>query len=432
MVAQAWDSRWASDVQARGRTAYHQRMRFVLALGPLLLLAAAAFACDGDEPRMVAAPTATSEPATAVSPPFVVPTTTPVPILTILPPLELAGWAVFHRGTDLWVGKLDGSQERALTPGVLGSGFAGMAIDASGNRTIYFTALTEQNAGDPAVEGSVIDVHRQRLDGSSEAELITTIRIPREPTTLLSRLGIGMEVAVSPDGEHVAYTDNEGLWMFDIATSERRLRLAHQKCEFGDDISICKYYHEPSWSFDGTWLVLREGHYEGSIAVILQPGSTAPPLGSQVSNGAGGLWRTWSPIEPRLCVSASGYQDGGAGILQTDAAYRDLEILPSYETGRAALASNCAWSIRGEIAVAYRISAADTQAALILSSSLEMLSTVDLPFQHRLTAWLPDSTGFIVTYRAGEARPQSRILLLDGSLHELALPADDVIAVLPE
>ena len=397
----------------------------------MLFLAGTALACGDGEPRMLAGPSPAIESTTEVSPPLAVPTTTPLPIPTILPPLAVPGWAVFHRGRDLWIGKLDGSYERALTRGALGSGFAGEAIDTAGNSTVYFTALTEQIGEEPIVEGGIAEVYRQPLDGSSDAERVTKIRVGGERAVLF-RFG-DRDAAVSPDGAHLAYADETGLWLRDLVTGFTRRLLTNRTCD-EESPGLCQSFRWPSWSPDGEWLALARMHSRGVVADFIRP---LEPV-TEYTSEAGGSSRGWSPSGDQLCVSKGGSNTDGIGLMTARGrGFRDIgaELLHAGRIpAEARITTGCVWNADGRWAFSYwHDGRGHDRRIIVLSSDGSFLSSTRSALPNSgPVGWLPDGAGFVLVAGDGEGRPYSRILLLNGSLHELALATDDVVAVLPD
>ena len=205
-------------------------MRYGIVLVPLLALLA--LACNGGGE---AQPTATAEPeATATPAPEASPTREPT-----------SGTLVFLRGPDLWVASLDGESvpPRAITSGSLGARYVGFVRRPDGEIDLYYARqLTEATETERVVEFSL---SRVALQGGTPEELL---RFPSSYALgVFSYTFVG---SVSPDGEHVVYTDVYDLSLLDLATGESSRLIESGTCAL-DSYSECYGYTEPQWSPDG-------------------------------------------------------------------------------------------------------------------------------------------------------------------------------------
>jgi hypothetical protein len=407
-------------------------------------IAVAALSCDGDDRSTAVAPTLAPESLeTAISPP---PASTPTipPFPTILPAHEPSGWIVFHRGADLWVAKLDGSQEFALTEGALGSHFAGIARTAGGGRDLYYTVLTGIVGQEPAVESGTVEVRRRPLAARASDGIVVSMQVAGKEAQRFRH--VASNASVSPDGRFLAYADETGLWLRDLTAETSSSLLTNNDGDDCDDTSIgmCRSFREPSWSPAGDWLVLTRGIYEGALADFIRP----PEPITEYSSDIGALWRRWNSDGTQICGSEGRVQIEGWGVVKPgertvreDGAttlageYRDLDE----ELRRAGVQvggwiTACAWAADGRIAMQYmHDERGSDQRIAVLAADGALVAEVDPPLnQSGLAGWLPDQSGFILVYGDGEGRPLSFIVLMDGSVHALAVKTDDVIAVFPD
>ena len=418
---------------------YHRRMK-LLSLACLAFAMVAATACgSGQRERQASLPTTLAPRATST---VAADTPTGPPFPTILPPLPVPGWAVFHRGRDLWVGKLDGTAAWPLVEGARGSQFAGVATAPDGTRTLYFTALVEQFGQEPAIEGGTLQVRRRLLEEPGPIEAVTSFRISRRQA--FDFRFHASDVSVSPDGQHLAYADETGLRLLDLSTGASKRLLGNTTCE-NQSAGLCSSFREPSWSPAGEWLVLTRDGIEGSVADFIRP---LEPVTENTSD-IGALGRMWSTDGAYLCGAEGRLQIEGWGVVKPGemsiredgrtilvGRHRDLDK----ELDRAGVGpsgriiTNCVWNNRGDVALQYcHDDRCYDQRIAVLAADGALLSETDSPLnQSGLSGWLPDGSGFIAVYGDGEGRPMSFIILLDGSVHELAVETDDVVAVLPE
>ncbi len=395
-----------------------------------LVIVLAAFACDDHESPSATAPTATGVLLqTAVSPPRV-PTPTIPPFPQIGPPIETSGWIVFHRAWDLWVARLDGSREHRLTSRTDGSSFAGVVTRSDGSRELYYTlALPPVNTG--MVRSVRIELARQPLDDSRPSEVIFSFDVSGH---WLQTPFDGTYASVSPDGSFVAYADETGLWLRDLTSGLSKRLLTNNNDDACDDVSIglCSSYAEPAWSPTGDWLVLTRVLYEGAIADFIRPHEPVTEYTSDV----GAHWRAWSYDGTQICGPEGRLQiSGWAVTTPTGDHQRDIgEELRRAGVQVGGWITDCAWADDGRIALQYmHDDRGYDQRIAVLAPDGSLLADIDHPlFQSGLQGWLPDQSGFILAYGDGEGHPLSFIVLLDGSVHALAVETDDVVAVFPD
>ena len=389
---------------------------------------------DSGEPQQALAPTPTAEPEATVTPAATLP---PSPTTTIgsapLPTLAPTdGTLVYLRGTDLWVASLDGGQTlppRAITTDSLGIGYAGHVSRADGGTDLYFTIQLSEDRVENNRYITDYGLYRATLKGGEPEELF------RFSGRRLS-FNFPSGASVSPNGEHVAYSDTEGLVLLDLASGERTRLLSNGDCT---GFQTCVGYYVPKWSPTGGLLKVTEVFYEGAFDIIINPFES--PV-SVIDIQQGGLYSVWSPDGERLCmgqdlVIGSGMLvlfDVGTGRID-DLAVK-LQALAPNGTMLRTLAHGCVWSEDGRLTVSYivsddprsrRIAVIDEQLAFLTQSE-------SIPHLLHVLAWLPDSSGVVfdrssTTGAPRQPRPAGIYHLKQGIL-ALPFEADQVLGVI--
>ncbi len=386
-------------------------MRYFILLVPLLALLAAA--CNGGGE---AQPTATAVPgATATPMPEASPTREPT-----------SDTLVFLRGPDLWVASPDGESmpPRAITSGSLGTRYVGFARGPDGEIDLYYARQLTEERVENNRRLADYGLYRATMDEGTPEELL--------------RFSSFAFVAVSPDGEHVVYTDLDGLSLLDVASGEISRLFENGTCalESGSD---CDSYGYPQWSPDGEVLMVSKFLYEEARTILLNP-FESPIDATEAGYGYGRP--AWSPDGERLCIWGSDVFDDGNLDVHSISTGETTDILAqlSTRTPKGEYLGNvfgCAWSADGRLAVGYsedfgpgRIAILDSAFSVIVESdTIEDLSTV--------VAWLPDGSGVVYNRRDGqEADPAAAqrppgLFDLQRGIVDLPFEADLVVGVIP-
>ena len=392
-------------------------MRYVILLVPLLGLLA--LACNGGGE---AQPTATAEPdATATPAPEASPTREPT-----------AGTIVFLRGPDLWVASLDGESvpPRAITLGSLGARYVGFARGPDGEIDLYYTRqLTEATETERVVEFSL---SRVALQGGTPEELL---RFSSFAFVAFSYSFLG---SVSPDGEHVVYTDVYDLSLLDLATGESSRLLESGTCAL-ESYSECYGYTEPQWSPDGDVVMVKEILWEEARTILMNP-FESPIDATEAGYGFGRP--EWSPDGERLCIwEGVGLDAARIGVhsISTGETTDILAQLPmptpvGYFQGDV---FGCAWSADGQLAVGYAEDFGGPGRIAILDSTFSVIAQSDtIENLDAVVAWLPDGSGVVYNrHLQGESQEAAQrppgLFDLQRGIVDLPFEADLVLGVLP-
>jgi len=391
----------------------------VLAAGGLFV---AACGDGGAATRPLEAPAGTAR--TAASPPVVAP---PGAIV----PLSAAGSALYVRGARLWIGRLDGSGERDVTPEEAAADAQLRTLRYAGAATIdgrvfahFSTAFGEPFDPAGGSDSMTLAVYRVALDGGAPTPLL------RFNVTRQAAFGAASHASVSPDGRYVAWTDAEGLHLFDTLAQTDASRHLLSNRRRSPTNTPGNVYVDPVWAPAGGWLaVTRHAQGDPTDAAVdfVRP---LEPI-TEYTGDAGGRVR-WNADGARVCIEVVG--EARVGVMGVGE--RRFEPLVNDVGGTAA--SSCAWSPDGrQLAVGYIDEAAGETAQRFRIYNVADRGDVPVsemaPGLHGagVTAWLPDGSGIIVVHGVGEERPQSKILRLDGTVHRLAVDADVVLATFP-
>jgi len=387
-------------------------MRGVSSVLLILGVVAAACADDGDPatttPNPVIstaeAPTAPLSPATSAS--------VPVP----------AGWVVYRRAGDLWVGRLDGSTARAVTSGSLGAGYGGYAhID--GEPWLYYTSQITESFTPGEGESGIFQVARQPLQGGDVQELFR-FRGANKHVEYGTR-----NASVTSDGTRVAYADERGLNVFDVRTGEDRPLVSNVSCDEARAPGDCYGYFRPDWSPDGSSILAAKIFFEGGVGVVLR--TDASPA-SETALGHGGLFQSWSPDGELICVSESGYSPAGAGLVVVDSVTYS-EVASRLNLGDPAkdhvIAEDCALSDDGRIAVQYSLTSGRERFVAYWRLGEDNIVHAMLPLRDvRTLTWLPYGSGIVFSTGMWGRLGGPVVLSLDETTY--SLPIDDVDLVL--
>jgi hypothetical protein len=318
------------------------------------------------------------------------------------------------RGTDLYAVTLDGEREIQLTHGSLGAGFAGVA-QIDGASWIYYTSMVERFPGPDnfSQDEAEFVVARRTLNGPlHELELF------RFRGNLKNIEWSETNASVSPDGRYVAYSDRDGIKLFDSSMSSHRLLAAHGVCT-GPRTEDCYGLYDPTWSPTGDWIAIRMVFYEGGTTAFARPDEQQAVL-IRSPDGRGGLFRQWYPEQTRLCASASGYGGGGFGVLDAPMqTFVDLSPIVQ-NAGEPILVQHCDVNDSNELAVV-TLRADDEPATLtLIGSDGQTVASFNVDPYVGLCCWLPDASGVIVwASLPGTRDRQNLVVIRDGSFRSL-------------
>jgi len=214
----------------------------------------------------------------------------------------------------LWMANLDGSEQEQLTPDGVQATFAGLISERkSGNLLFYYVSW----------------------DGETKRSLWQLDLATSERSLLLSyegrddRLG---DASVTSDGRYVALSHIDGIDVLDVVSGERRRIVTSNwpACEHG--AGGCFGYDFPSWSPDGSLLLLMKRFWEGGVPVVLDPFAEPPQVHVEASPGDPvPTVGEWSRDSAAFC----GYGRYGApsGLYLASAPdWQPRNLLPDYET----------------------------------------------------------------------------------------------------
>lgn len=88
----------------------------------------------------------------------------------------------------------------------------------------------------------------------------------QQSVSITSNQSVGANFLFSNNSELLAYTDDEGLKIFNLPEQTSTLLLAHVLDESDEDSYA--FYYPRQWSPDSQWLWIGAGHYEGSTRLL--------------------------------------------------------------------------------------------------------------------------------------------------------------------
>ena len=239
--------------------------------------------------------------------------------------------------------------------------------------------------------------------------------------------------SVSSDGQHIAYTDDAGLHLYNPELNDDQLVLSNQpatsRFEVGGGVRGLRY-SSPIWAPAGAWLYVQAGDnrwpYSGH-------GETMRPLESTAEYRLARHADEWSPDGEHLCGDTSQTAAGGIGIL-TPGSTETIDYTPNLFDNailRPGLGS-CAWAEDGRIAVGYEADGINHFTIAIIEPSGMPTARIDagavLPEVHH---WLPDRSGFVIVTLSDALVSTSAAVLLDGTYRRLPFDAERVLGTIP-
>lgn len=409
------------------RAAYLRR----LLLGAGLILALAGCTGGTGNPATSAArkgATATPTPAPSGTPrPEVLPVTeaTALSIRTPAPFEKPRALFVVQRQGALWLVSLDHPDRdmRLTEPGVR-AGYVG-AVRSGATTDIYFATLEA-----PGPTGRV-SLRRVTWPGGIPERLFG---YQGEPVASLTS-----------DGSLLAYADEAGVHVRSLDAGRDTIASPRRRCRPG--IANCVDAQTPAWSEDGRFLAFRRPFQEDGAVRVLEP-QGAPNAETNTKT-----WGTpqWSPTGTALC---------GLGP-QTDGLENDVRIYNALNhtarplaivlppSGAHVFAQGCGWSGSGSLAVGFLLRERTTgpgpgtyDSPLSGGGSFTQKPGVAvfdptggataLFMGATGTLWMPDSQRLVVQVESPGGGGRTHLLDMQGRLSPIDLPADRILAVLPE
>ena len=361
----------------------------------------------------------------------VIPSPRPISIPTAAPAVTGGGWLVYLRAGDLYVGALDGGSEQQLTSGASSPDFAGYARDGAGVTWIYYTSLSQSQSDGSAT----IQVDRQALGRSTSEELFTFNANAQEVASSEPA------ATVSPDGRYIAYTDERGLRIYDVAAHSERGLLSNQP--HSPTNAPGNIYLSPLWAPAGGWLVVTRTGYPPLDPPTLDFIRPLEPI-TEYTADAGGAFRAWSADGTRLCASRAGFFTRGytfddVGLLTPGQPTFQLLFLRVFmeKPGFVPQVSDptaCSWSRDGRVAISHGIERASSSAITVVRTA--DLSRTPLSMGHyaggfSVVGWLPDGDGVVRSVENSYLGNQNVVLMLDGSFRSVPFRPERIFGVIP-
>lgn len=167
-------------------------------------------------------------------------------------------------------------------------------------------------------------------------------------------------VSLSPDGSTLAYIDDTGLWVRNLATGETEVLIeptetAGEAPDEGSwpigDFCCARGLAAPSWSGDGSALSVEVAFYEGGGTAIVDPadGSAcmvhSPGVSARVDNNP-----VWGPSEQWLVLPSGGeFSASGLFVAQPDDLCSAVDVSAGFREEPFWWSSDAAWSPDGSL-----------------------------------------------------------------------------------
>ncbi len=343
-----------------------------------------------------------------------------------------ASLIVYLRAGDLWIASLDGTTvpPRAITTGAIKSGFSGLMKREDGGEDLYYMVqLSDQRLAGDRYEAD-FGLYRVPLAGGTPSELLRYTGRPLEPF-------ITPNAAVSPDGKHVLYADNDGIALLDLASGHSKRLLANSPPCRGP--AGCFAYHHPRWSPAGDRALVTKTLWEGAQDVIIDP--LASSVSQVNTKGGGSFTARLSPDGQKVCASESTYANAGAVMIYDVASGATTDSTlglglptPTQQYGLRIDARGCAWSADGRLAIGYIVpdKYKDVRVAILDASYAVLAQSDPIPNLVEVVAWLPDGSGVLFNRTLTTGQPvQAGIYRPDAGVSDLPFEADTILAVVP-
>lgn len=222
--------------------------------------------------------------------------------------------SVFTLRGVLWMANLDGSMQKQLTPDDVQATFAGLIGSKSGSSLFYYVTYGDEGVrtlwrlNPDSGERAVILEYEGRADG----------------------LGLG-NASVTSDGRYVAFSHAEGIDLLGLATGERRRIVTSSWAPCEEGYRGCFGYDLPSWSPDGSLLLVVKGFWEGGVPVVLDFFAEPPQVHVEASPADRvPTVAEWSSDSATFC--GHGRYGGASGLYLASAPdWQPTNLLPRYE-----------------------------------------------------------------------------------------------------
>ena len=222
-----------------------------------------------------------------------------------------------------------------------------------------------------------------------------------EPHPVQLTEGTNMAAAVSPDGQHIAFTLQGTLWSMPISGGKAT--------PLTDAMGDC---HIPTWSPDGSWIAFQS--YRSGTYHIWRVRPDATGL-EQLTHGAHDDREPhWSPVGPNLIFSSD--REGSYELWNLNVDSGDLRRL----TTTAKKASWPAYAPDGQ-RIAYLV---EDQGLYLMDADEEDGTLVHSGSDLAAPAWSPDGSSLIFARVGAATTQQLRLSVADGSTQTLS--PDDV------
>ncbi len=390
-------------------------------LASMFVVALVVAGCE-DKPAPAADPT-TSPTANTISPSEAAPRTAPTASATATesrstaPPSDIPALPVatppdrfiVKRADGLWLTSLAHPEQNER---LASSEFAyAGAVTAGSNAGIYYIASLAAGVGN--VEFGLF----RKRSGQASTRVASDFS------------AVCCDVAISPDGEHLAYISHDGLRIRTLSSGTDRLVDAHGMgvCRRPDD-SGCARLVQPKWTTDGRGLTFGETGYEQDpvrylIASFARPATRVLVGGELAPDG--------------LQTCHEGYSNARGNRIR----YRPSPARPEVflqllaPPGQMLRAISCGWSQESDLAATYQSYDARQEMSLLVAVfrsgipqwTTEIAGVRGYPL---VGGWLSDSSGVVVEVLLGQGEEQHFLVTRD---NVSALNIDGrVIDILPE